>query len=390
MEPNAHSTKEDPNQEVERRFVVTLKAKEALLKRYLGTSRQVAQGYADTVDDMNMRVRVMTYYLDARMVAYLTVKSGSGTVRREIETPIDPVAAGLMLAEMRLRLVKRRYYIDTFEVDAFEGELDGLVLLEREYNPDEVERGLHLQPLQQPDWVESWTEVTDSLSNLHLARLALDRRIAGTQNETLPMPPRRLPQFVVTGGPGSGKTTLMEAVRHSVFAKAVRVVPEVATVVIQQLGVKPPIGDAAGMVAFQRTLARTQQIFEAESNRAAAREGLKAVILDRGLVDNAAYLDGGLKALSEIVGVSPSHLALPYRGVIVMSPPPPEVYEQVKGNNPARSEDHARAKALGESVYQLWKQSPSSVPVVHITENSSWAAKLAHAMGVLEGFLRQD
>lgn len=395
MEPSAVSqdVQKTTSTEVERRWLVTLKDQESLLLRYLGTSRHIIQGYADTNDDTSVRIRCMTYHLalekPAQSIARLTLKSGHGLVRNEVETPLDPGKATEMLGHLRLKLAKRRYYINQFELDVFENELDGLILLEWEYSDDQIKQGLHLQPVEKPEWVASWTEVTDSLSNHHLARLALDRRIAGT-DALITLPPKRLPQFVVTGGPGSGKSALMDHIRESALGKIVSVVPEVASLVIGQLGVRPPVGDSAGMIAFQRTLARVQQIFEAESNRDAARRGLKAVILDRGLVDNAAYLDGGLNALAEIVGVSPTYLALPYKGVIVMSTPPEAIYNRIKANNPARSEDYTRARALGELTHALWKRSPSSIPVIHIGQNDSWDDKLAQAMGAFQGFLRQD
>ena len=63
----------------------------------------------------------------------LTVKTGGGLVREEVEVDVDP-ESGLALMEMagESRLEKTRYLIGPWELDVFEGKLQGLIVLELE------------------------------------------------------------------------------------------------------------------------------------------------------------------------------------------------------------------------------------------------------------------
>jgi CYTH domain-containing protein len=87
---------------------------------------RIRQGYL-TAGDPAVRVRKTN---DAWV---LTVKSGGGLVRDEVEVDIDP-ESGVALMEMagETRLEKSRYLIGPWELDVFEGKLDGLIVLELE------------------------------------------------------------------------------------------------------------------------------------------------------------------------------------------------------------------------------------------------------------------
>ena len=63
----------------------------------------------------------------------LTVKTGGGLVREEVEVDVDP-ESGLSLMEMAGEswLEKTRYLIGPWELDIFEGKLHGLIVLELE------------------------------------------------------------------------------------------------------------------------------------------------------------------------------------------------------------------------------------------------------------------
>lgn len=91
---------------------------------------------------------------------------------------------------------------------------------------------------------------------------------------------------VVTGGPGSGKTTLIEALGERGYAT----VPEAALQVIEQLNAELGVeGQKAWRTdrreEFQARIAQ-QQVAQEE---AALKESSGAVFLDRGLLDGIAY-----------------------------------------------------------------------------------------------------
>ncbi len=110
-------------QEIERRFLARVVDSGALAA---APGRLVEQGYLSSGDPA-VRVRRLA---DAWV---LTVKSGRGLVRREVEAPLPPEAgkALLELAGSR-RLAKLRYRLGGWEVDVFREALAGLVLAEVE------------------------------------------------------------------------------------------------------------------------------------------------------------------------------------------------------------------------------------------------------------------
>jgi len=108
--------------EIERRFIARVSDAAALAA---GPSRRLEQGYL-AAGEPAVRVR-----LDGG-VWLLTVKSGHGLVRREVEAPL-PADVGAELLDMApLRLSKVRHRLGRWEVDVFEGALAGLVLAEVE------------------------------------------------------------------------------------------------------------------------------------------------------------------------------------------------------------------------------------------------------------------
>jgi len=95
--------------------------------------------------------------------------------------------------------------------------------------------------------------------------------------------PRR--RIVLTGGPGAGKTAVLELVRQS-LCRHVTVLPESAGIVF---GGGFPRRDNVGVKqAAQRAIYHVQRELES----AAEAEGVNIVLCDRGCVDGAAYWIG--------------------------------------------------------------------------------------------------
>lgn len=88
--------------------------------------RRITQGYLSN-GGPTVRIR----RLDGEFI--MTVKSGHGLVRREIEFPVPP-GPGNELLELAgaARIEKLRYEFGRWEVDCFQGKLQGLVLAEIE------------------------------------------------------------------------------------------------------------------------------------------------------------------------------------------------------------------------------------------------------------------
>ncbi len=135
--------------EIERKFLVT----DLPEGHGSAPSAHLRQGYLLVAPRGSARLR------DADGNRTLTVKSGSGLVRSEHEIAIthDQFEA-LWPATAGRRLEKRRYRLPVgdlaFEIDVFEGDLSGLVLVEVEFE-SEAEASAFVPP--------AWfgTEVTD-------------------------------------------------------------------------------------------------------------------------------------------------------------------------------------------------------------------------------------
>jgi CYTH domain-containing protein/predicted ATPase len=328
-------------QEIERRYLV--KAIDPDIQRE--SYKRISQGYFDTPPHFSLRVRITD-----GAEAELTKKLGSGIERQEITHNVDLETGKFLLGACSDTLQKTRYFRDGWEIDFFHGPLAGLVIAEFEM----TDRG---QRLLMPPWISDAIEVTESLTNRHLARLAHDLADAKQDRPVRELLPKRIPHIVLTGGPCSGKSSVMRELQQE-FSGSIHCVPEVATIVIAQVGVKPPVGDPMGMRKFQRTIYRVQRGFETISDLQAVRDGKSALLLDRGTIDGAAYMDGGIEELERVCRTSCDHEYGQYDLVICLETPPEKVYKDNRRNNPARHEDFEQASKLGKRIKKVWRSHP--------------------------------
>jgi len=157
--------------------------------------------------------------------------------------------------------------------------------------------------------------------------------------------PRRI---VLTGGPGAGKTAVLELVRRALPAH-VRVLPESAGILF---GGGFPRGDTPALRrAAQRAIFYTQR--ELETTADAAEEPL--VLCDRGTVDGVAYWPGPGELWDEVGTTLEAQLAR-YDAVIHLRTPSPEHgYNRV---NPLRVETAVEAAAIDERILTAWAGHP--------------------------------
>lgn len=342
--------------ERERRFLLLDFDRSALETPFL----DIRQGYFDTPPELDFRVRITD-----GAKAVLTAKVGTGMDREEEDMKTSVKAAEFTLRHMPYRIHKHRHLLDSFEVDEFQAALAGLVLAEREAEDADVN-------LVKPAWITEWIEITDSISNKHLARLAFDLEHAeGPVADITQMLLRpKIRKAVITGAPCSGKSTILEYLRGQIGGR-VHCVPEVATIVISQVGAKPPVGDTHETIKYQRLLSTVQKSFESLSAIQAFQEGKSVLVMDRGVVDNAAYLERGLEDLRRMLKTTIGHEYAQYDLVIHLGLPPEEIYEQHRLNNPARRETYAQAKELDRRIHEVWSDHSH---YVHI-DGADWSMK---------------
>ena len=115
--------------EIERRYLVRVRPG---LWREMGDGVQLRQGYVKT-GTTSVRIR-----LGETRGAVLTCKAGSGVKRTEVETVVPgPVAEALFQAAGERIIEKVRYPLGPWELDRFQGGLEGLTLLEIELGHEE-------------------------------------------------------------------------------------------------------------------------------------------------------------------------------------------------------------------------------------------------------------
>ncbi len=165
-------------------------------------------------------------------------------------------------------------------------------------------------------------------------------------------------RIVITGGPGAGKTAVLELVRRY-FCRHTRVLPEAASIIF--LGGFPRRDTLGGRRAVQRAIYYVQRELERELDDADPA----AVLCDRGTIDGVAYWPGSEAELWEQLDTSRAAELGRYDAVIHLRTPPGATYNL---SNPARIESALEARALDERILAAWADHPRRV-IVESTED---------------------
>ena len=181
--------------------------------------------------------------------------------------------------------------------------------------------------------------------------------------------PHRRKRIVLTGGPGAGKTAVLELTRQS-FCEHVVVLQEAAGIVFGggfPRDVSPPQRAAA-----QRAIFYVQRELEA-----VADAGNPAIVLcDRGTVDGLAYWPGPGSLWSEVATTLDEQLAR-YDAVIhLRTPSAASGYNQ---SNPLRTEGAAEAGLIDARIADAWSGHPRRF-VVEAAEDFITKAEAALAI----------
>jgi predicted ATPase len=180
---------------------------------------------------------------------------------------------------------------------------------------------------------------------------------------------------VLTGGPGAGKTALLELVRHS-FCPHVHVLAESAGIVFG--GGFPREDEPIPRAAAQRAIFWVQRELEAIGDT----RNPAIVLCDRGTVDGAAYWPGDMGDFWASLGTSRAQELARYDAVIHLRTP-----EQAQGynhRNPLRTESAAAAAAIDARILEAWDGHPRRTVV---QAEAQFLHKAAHALEVLQAEL---
>lgn len=154
---------------------------------------------------------------------------------------------------------------------------------------------------------------------------------------------------VVTGGPGAGKTAVLELVRRS-FCKHLVVLPEAASVLFS--GGFPRLDSAMARKSCQRAIFHVQSELE-RLGTGEPRGGL--VLCDRGTLDGLAYWPGDEDSFFTEVGSTKERELAKYAAVIQLRTPEPKSYNQ---DNPFRIETAEEAARIDAAIARAWHGHP--------------------------------
>lgn len=193
-----------------------------------------------------------------------------------------------------------------------------------------------------------------------------------------------LQKIVLTGGPSGGKSTLQRAIASRI--PEAYCAPEVATLLLS--GGYPAPNEAhpwteAWQRTFQVSVAAVQQCIEQTSLNRAVREQKRLLVLDRGLLDGAAYLPKGVRELEKVTGESEQSMLRRYDLVLHLSSS--AVYGAYdKQSNPYRLEEAAEAIRLENHTLAAWQNHPNR----HIITGNK-DERIGQALGLIENLAKQ-
>ncbi|MEQ1575727.1 MAG: ATP-binding protein [Vicinamibacterales bacterium] len=182
-------------------------------------------------------------------------------------------------------------------------------------------------------------------------------------------------RVVLTGGPGAGKTALLELIRQS-FCSHVKVLPEAAGVVFG--GGFPREDDPSCRRAAQRAIFYVQRELEAAGDS----HNPAIVLCDRGTVDGLAYWPGPPEEFWASVDTTLDEELGRYHAVIHLRTP--AVEHGYNHQNPLRTESPARAAEIDARIAQAWVSHSRRFIV---QSSSDFLDKAARALEILRGEL---
>jgi len=182
-------------------------------------------------------------------------------------------------------------------------------------------------------------------------------------------------RVVLTGGPGAGKTALLELIRQS-FCSHVKVLPEAAGVIFG--GGFPREDDPICRRAAQRAIFHVQHELEAAGDS----HNPAIVLCDRGTIDGLAYWPGAAEEFWSSLGTTLDSELRRYDAVIHLRTP--AVEHGYNHQNPLRTESPVSAAEIDARIAQAW--APHSRRFI-VESSADFLDKAARALEILRGEL---
>jgi len=186
-------------------------------------------------------------------------------------------------------------------------------------------------------------------------------------------------RIVVTGGPGAGKTTALDLFQRE-FQSSVKIVPEAATVLFQSGIVREQTRDR--MKELQHSIFKLQVNLE-DIFHSLYPERL--LICDRGTLDGLAYWPNGERDFLDTCGTS-IEIELARYDAVIFFQSGAAAGDDLKSNNPYRSEDAASALLLDEKLRHVWQRHPN---FHYIPSSQSFMSKISLGLLTIQNTLEE-
>lgn len=179
--------------------------------------------------------------------------------------------------------------------------------------------------------------------------------------------------IVLTGGPGAGKTAVLELARRN-FCKNLFIVPEAASILFS--GGFPRLDSVCGKKSAQRTIVKVQQ----ELERMICDEPPKCnfVLCDRGTLDGLAYWPEDESSFFKETGLVKQDELARYHAVIhLQTPGEAHGYNNA---NPSRTETALAATEIDGRILEAWSEHKN---VYTIPSAKNFFEKAAYALEII-------
>lgn len=186
----------------------------------------------------------------------------------------------------------------------------------------------------------------------------------------------RAPKIVLTGGPGAGKTVVVNALQRCFPGRFV-LVPEAATAVYTSLNTRWDKLDVHGQRHVQSLMYQHQLTQE---QRFAIDHPETPLVLDRGTIDGAAYWPDGADAFWPAQNTTLSDELKRYDHVLWLETAAALGIYDGSASNEVRFEDAEAAVDSGQRLLKLWRDHPR---LHHIGAFVSVDDKIAAVMEVI-------
>ncbi|MCT4640845.1 MAG: ATP-binding protein [Bacteriovoracaceae bacterium] len=182
--------------------------------------------------------------------------------------------------------------------------------------------------------------------------------------------------IVLTGGPGAGKTAILELIKH-LLSKDICVLAESAGILFD--GGFPRLSNNKAMLATQKAIFSIQEQME---EAISGEKSWKYALCDRGTLDGLAYWIEDEASFYRNFNTNPKEQFQRYLAVIHLRTPTLE--QGYNNSNPNRIETVQQALAIDEKIKKIWSPHAS---YYEIPSGIDFSEKVKKTLSIINGLV---